>query len=303
MLEQAGGWGGGATCRDVTTGAKRRKERSGRSRSRGGGRCRFVEDEVRSDATPDRSRSRPECCGGIAFPRKLCAAGSLIAVPWTGSPLPSPGRSGRTFPGCSDHVSPAVTWLPASGSSRDSIRGMRERPAHACAETPLGDGSRASEAGPASSGPPLERRRSWCRGDLRCLQRDEEAAGLVMGRTIRGVSRQLWARAAPGSCSRRALSLLVSFLGRLFLEHEGELAAGGPLEPLRQRPDGGERGTTGLSLLRPPPTLRISRPRELHPTLSGRRSAGAGCRSGRRSYLPGRDDRSAAEGGAIRKVA
>ena len=72
--ERAGGRGGGATCRDVTTGAKRREERSGRSRSRGVGRCRFVEDAVRSDATPDRSRSRPEGCGGIAFARKLGAA-------------------------------------------------------------------------------------------------------------------------------------------------------------------------------------------------------------------------------------
>ena len=76
MLEQAGGRGGVATCRDVTTGAQRREERSGRSRSRGGGRCRFVEDEVRSDATPDRSRSRPEGCGGIAFARQLAEGGS-----------------------------------------------------------------------------------------------------------------------------------------------------------------------------------------------------------------------------------
>ena len=46
---------------------ERSEERSGRSRSRGGGRCRFVEAEGRSDATPDRSRSRPEVRGGIAF--------------------------------------------------------------------------------------------------------------------------------------------------------------------------------------------------------------------------------------------
>ena len=90
MLEQAGGRGGGATCRDVTTGAQRREERSGRSRSRGGGRCRFVEDEVRSDATPDRSRSRPEVCGSIAFARQLVAvapvAGGLRPDIWESRP-------------------------------------------------------------------------------------------------------------------------------------------------------------------------------------------------------------------------
>ena len=100
---------------------RERSERSGRSRSRGVGRCRFVEDAVRSDATPARSRCWPEVRGGIAFARKLCAAGSLRSVPRPWSPLPSPGRSGRTFPGCPGQVSPAVTWLPASGSSGDSI--------------------------------------------------------------------------------------------------------------------------------------------------------------------------------------
>ena len=61
---------------------ERSEERSGRSRSRGGGRCRFVEAEGRSDATPDRSRSRPEGCGGIAFARQLDASadGSLGGV-------------------------------------------------------------------------------------------------------------------------------------------------------------------------------------------------------------------------------
>ena len=37
-----------------------------------------MEDEVRSDATPDRSRSRPEVCVGIAFHTswtRLCPAG------------------------------------------------------------------------------------------------------------------------------------------------------------------------------------------------------------------------------------
>ena len=97
VLKRAAGQGGVATCRDVTTGAERREERSGRSRSRGGGRCRFVEDAVRSDATPDRSRSCPAVCGGIAFPRQFCAARPLMVVVLAGGWLRSPGRSTSTL--------------------------------------------------------------------------------------------------------------------------------------------------------------------------------------------------------------
>jgi hypothetical protein len=125
VLEQAGGRGGGATCRDVTTGAKRREERSGRSRSRGGGRCRFVEDEVRSDATPDRRRSRPEVCGGIAFARQLAEVarhgGVFVAIgasfgALVGEALDAdPVRSGSPALRCEARKGP---WEPRSGGSR-----------------------------------------------------------------------------------------------------------------------------------------------------------------------------------------
>ena len=37
-----------------------------------------MEDAVRSDATPDRSRSRPEGCGSIAFARQLGGGRAMV---------------------------------------------------------------------------------------------------------------------------------------------------------------------------------------------------------------------------------
>ena len=71
---------------------ERSEERSGRSRSRGGGRCRFVEAEGRSDATPDRSRSRPEVRGGIVFHTSCAREPPTMDPP--GRSILSPAASG-----------------------------------------------------------------------------------------------------------------------------------------------------------------------------------------------------------------